>query len=62
MNRRDLIARGYFPKELPPPFNTISLADFATSSKITFPRYPKRTAKIYSHTASTAVMRYSSSN
>ncbi|MEH2360184.1 RNA-directed DNA polymerase [Nostoc sp.] len=49
MNKKDLIARGYFPKELPPPFNTISLADFATSGKITFPCYPKRTAKIYSH-------------
>lgn len=49
MNRRDLIARGYFPKELPPPFKTNYLADFATSRTISFPNPQKKTAKLYSH-------------
>ena len=29
---KTILSRGYFPKELPPAFNTLSFADFATSS------------------------------
>lgn len=49
MDRRDLISRGYFPKELPPPFNTNSLANFALNSQFSFPSIDKLTTKLYSH-------------
>jgi hypothetical protein len=49
MNRKDLIARGYFPKELPPPFTTSSLANYATTLKASLSPFPKGTAKLYSH-------------
>ena len=48
MNRKDLISRGYFPKELPPPFKTNSLADFAISNP-NFPSAFKAISKLYSH-------------
>ena len=33
----DLLARGYFPAELPPPFETTSFADKATAQGPTLP-------------------------
>jgi hypothetical protein len=50
MNKYDLISRGYFPKELPPPFQTKSLADFINNHKNQL-QYSSniKTAKLYSH-------------
>lgn len=48
MDRRDLIARGYFPRELPPPFKTKSLANFVvTNSSLQPPS--KNKSKLYQH-------------
>lgn len=48
MDRRDLIARGYFPKELPPPFKTSSLADFVVANSVLQPP-SKNNSKLYTH-------------
>ncbi|MBW4650719.1 MAG: RNA-directed DNA polymerase [Kastovskya adunca ATA6-11-RM4] len=48
MHRRDLISRGYFPKELPPPFKTDSLANFAVTNP-SLQSASKATSKLYSH-------------
>ncbi|MEO1299806.1 MAG: RNA-directed DNA polymerase [Cyanobacteria bacterium J06636_16] len=43
-----MIARGYFPRELPPPFKANSLADFVIADR--FLQTPSRTnSKLYSH-------------
>lgn len=47
MNRQDLIARGYFPRELPPPFKTTTFASFATEEISS--QQPKKISKLYSH-------------
>jgi hypothetical protein len=49
MNKKDLITRGYFPKELPPPFNTKSFADLASASTTLINSCSKNTAKLYYH-------------
>ena len=49
MDKVDLIKRGYFPKELPPPFNTKSLADFSSSSTTLLNTCPKKPTKLYCH-------------
>ncbi len=49
MNKKDLISRGYFPKELPPPFNTNSFADLASSSTTLLNSCSKNPAKLYYH-------------
>ena len=49
MNKIDLIKRGYFPKELPPPFTTTLLADLALSSKTLLNNCPKKPTKLYYH-------------
>lgn len=49
MNKKDLITRGYFPKELPPPFNTKSFADLASASTTLLNSCSKNTAKLYHH-------------
>lgn len=49
MNKIDLIKRGYFPKELPPPFNTTLLANLALSSKTLLNNCPKKPTKLYYH-------------
>jgi hypothetical protein len=48
MDRRDLIARGYFPRELPPPFKTSSLADFVVANS-SLPPPSRNNSKLYTH-------------
>ncbi|MBW4513780.1 MAG: RNA-directed DNA polymerase [Timaviella obliquedivisa GSE-PSE-MK23-08B] len=48
MDRRDLIARGYFPRELPPPFKTSSLAHFVVSN-ISLQLTSRTNSKLYIH-------------
>jgi len=48
MDKKDLITRGYFPKELPPPFNTKSFADLASSGNL-LNSCSNKTAKLYYH-------------
>ncbi|MEL6458565.1 MAG: RNA-directed DNA polymerase [Cyanobacteria bacterium J06621_15] len=49
MNKIDLIKRGYFPRELPPPFNTILLADLTLSNKALLNNCPRKPTKLYYH-------------
>jgi hypothetical protein len=37
MSKRDILARGYFPKELPNPFNTVSFAASVTAAGVVLP-------------------------
>jgi len=48
MDRRDLIARGYFPRELPPPFQTKALANFVVNN-ISLQVSSRANAKLYLH-------------
>jgi len=50
MNLTDLIKKGYFPQELPPPFNTDSFADKYTKVKEEWNKFDKSIKSTYTET------------
>lgn len=49
MQLKDILARGYFPGELPPPFKTKSFADHVTGSNVPLPKPSASSSKLCHH-------------
>jgi hypothetical protein len=49
VNLQELLARGYLPPELPPPFTSEPFADYVCSSNVSLPNPTQRSAKLVVH-------------